>query len=220
MMPLLLRRGGFAVNTALPPFAGSFVGQTTPTPDTVASVTLAIPAGTIAGDLLCVIICRQPNTQTVTAPGGWTVAVDHDSAAASRRVYVAYKVCGASEPAAAFTFSGSGFTGASLLSYRGATTVTAGTVTSHGATATLTAAGITMPSAGILLAMFYAYAGGSEASLSTPPADMTQRAYVLYGSFVYMPIFDQSVAAGATSTRTAVFNRALSPTLSLLIGLT
>lgn len=193
-----------------------FIGKTDPVPSSTSSLSMAIPAGTLAGDMLVVIICRQPNAQTITTSDGWAVDVNYDAGGGiDRRFYVAHKIAGPSEPAAVFSFSGSGQTGGALLVYRGASTVTAGSVSS-----TLTAAEITMPTDGILIAAFYAYAGGSPATISATPDGMTQRAYPLLPYFVYMPIFDQSAAPGPTGSRGAsITGGGVSSRLSVVLGI-
>lgn len=199
----------------------SFVGATAPTPSSISSVTLAMPAGVQAGDLLCVIIVRQPNTQTVTTPSGWTARVDFNAGGGpDRRMYVATKIAGASEPSVTFTFSGTGNTASALLAYRGVSTVTAGTPYSSSSSATATANAVTMPAAGFVLGAFYANGGGAAISVSANPSGMTKRVHPLATNYAQMPVYDQEVSAGTTGARTISWNRASAPTLAVLIGLT
>ena len=173
--------GGWPVSEDTPPPAGpAFIGTTVFNPASATGVTLAIPAGVQAGDLLCFSIGRQPNTQTITAPAGWTVALDFDAGGGpDRRYYLATKVAGASEPSAMFTFSGSGNTTASLLAYRGVSTVTVGTPYSASSAATAVAPAVAMPTDGILLAIFYGNGAGSALSITAEPAGMTKRSPAL-----------------------------------------
>lgn len=219
MNPLLLRRGSSAF--AAPPIPKSFVGATAPTPSTRSSVTLGMPAGVQEGDLLCVIIVRQVNTQTVSPPGGWTTHINFDSGGVfSRRMYVATKLAGASEGSATFTFSGSGNTAALLLAYRGASTVTPGTpFFSDGATSA-TAPSITMPADGILVGSFFGNGAGTAMSISTAPLGMTQRAYPKVADAAHLPTYDETAVAGATGTRAITWSLSAAPTLVVLLGLT
>lgn len=213
--------GGRPVSPTAPPAVKEFVGATVFSPGSATSVTLVMPVGVQVGDLLCFIIGRQPNTQTITAPAGWTVALDFDAGGGpDRRYYLATKVAGASEPSATFTFSGSGNTAASLLAYRGVSAVTIGTPYSVNAEINTPAPAVTLPSEGILLAIYYGYGGGSTLSITAEPAGMTKRAHPSVASFAHMPVYDQTVSTGSSGSRTLTWNTYSSPTMGVLVGLT
>lgn len=199
----------------------TYIGSTSFSPASATSVTLTMPAGVQVGDLLCVIIGRQPNTQTISPPPGWTVDLDLNAGGGpDRRYYVATKLAGASEPSAVFTFSGSGNTAAALLAYRGASTVTTGTPYSASSATTAVAPAITMPSDGVLLAVYYGSGAGSAISVSTAPTGMTLRAAPTAVNFAQMPIYDQDAVAGTSGTRSLTWSLSSSPAMALLIGLT
>lgn len=213
--------GGRPISPTAPPAVKEFIGATVFSPASATSVTLAMPAGVQVGDLLCFVIGRQPNPQTITAPAGWTVVIDFDAGGGpDRRYYIATKVAGASEPSATFTFSGSGNTAASLLAYRGVSAVTIGTPYSASYAATAVAPAVAMPTDGILLAIFYGNGAGSPITISVEPAGMTKRSNPSQYAFAQMPVYDQPVSSGSSGTRQITWSRGSSPAMAVLAGLT
>lgn len=213
------QRGGIV--PVAPVVPKSFVGATIPTPNTVSSVTMSVPTGVQEGDLLCVVIVRQVNTQTVSPPDGWTTHINFNSGGVpSRRMYVASKLAGASEGPAVFNFSGSGNTATVLLAYRGVATVTPGTPFFSEGAATATAPSIAMPADGLLVGSFFGNGAGTAMSISTAPPGMTLQAYPSVADGAHLPTYDQVAVAGAAGTRAISWSRSAAPTLAVLLGLT
>lgn len=175
-----------------------------------ASVTVALPAGGSAGDLLVAQIGFHTHNfvGTITAPSGWTtVRVDADNAHTIQGVF--WKVRTASEPAS-YTFTNTtGDTGragsGAIAVYSGIDTVNP--IDAHGAnvystnTTSLTAPSITTTVAGTRLLTLV---GQRSDGPITPPASMVERYEVSASNEDVIEMADQSFAGpGATGTRTA-----------------
>ena len=146
-----------------------------PTPP---GLTIAVPAGTAANDVMVAVVAARPSTITITPPSGWTLLNAVNQAAGnsnSQAVY--YRVATASEPVDyTWTFSGA-ITGAvgGITSYIGVDTanpvdIYGGNVTPNGTTHT--ANGITTTAANAMLVSSHSF---SSAETWTPPAGMTER---------------------------------------------
>src|SRR6202022_337123 len=61
-----------------------------------ATITVPVPAGTVAGDVMLATVDAEGST-AITAPAGWTVVVDAASSMGWRQVY--WRVATSSEPA-------------------------------------------------------------------------------------------------------------------------
>jgi PKD repeat protein len=81
------------------------------------ALTIATPAGTVAGDVL--VACVAMNGGTVrTAPAGWT-AIAAVTSISNPHVYGYYKVAGASEPTPTWTLSAAVANGGGIARYSG-----------------------------------------------------------------------------------------------------
>ncbi|HZR02677.1 MAG TPA: LamG domain-containing protein [Burkholderiales bacterium] len=172
-----------------------------------ASVTINVPAGTKAGDLLLAAVAAR-NAATVTAPAGWTaVAALNTTSGTTLRQVVYYRVATGTEPASyTFTLSSSVRTAGLIVAYRGVDTANPIDVSAGQANAsasTITAPSITPSVTGTMLVGLFSAATGTTISSA---AGMAYRADVLSGggTGIAIGVFDQQQAtASATGTRTA-----------------
>jgi hypothetical protein len=140
------------------------------------SFTINKPAGTTANDVMVAAIAVRPETATITAPSGWTLAGRLDNSNSNQNsLAVYYKVAGGAEPAS-YTWSFSTSTGASggIMTFSNVNTTTpvnvkggqnTGNSTSHSTSSVTTTVANTM-----VLTFF----GFSSAATWTPPGGMTE----------------------------------------------
>ena len=167
------------------------------------------PAGTLSGHLLLAYLTGRADSQNITPPAGWSVAlaVTEDTAAAPNTFHAVYwKNAGANEPSTSYTFTGSvsGTWLLTLSAWSGADPTTpihavasqvnaiANTVTAPSLSPTIT------PTTLIMLAT------GSTGKLITPPASMTETWDGSGGTTVALAFgaTEALSATGATGTRT------------------
>lgn len=86
-------------------------------------LTINVPAGTAAGDVMIASVAWTPSSTTVSAPSGWTlIRQSTQGSATTSKLATYYRVATASEPAAyTWTFAGSGLTQSvgGILSFHG-----------------------------------------------------------------------------------------------------
>lgn len=171
------------------------------TPVTGNSPTVGLPSTFNTGDLLIIVFNSNSGNVTVT-PSGWTAV---GPAPSSPRLYIYYKIAGASESAVAMTTTGAGSaqSQAIMLAYKN-NTATPGDVTSTLATGsgTATTPSITTTASNDVVLSIYT---GNVNAVWTPPSGTTVR-FDGGGnlSFAAILVCDESlVAAGATTSRTA-----------------
>jgi hypothetical protein len=151
------------------------------TADLAAALTLARPAGTVAGDLLLAVVAHQEGgRRDMTPPAGWTDVPNTDrSNAKAVRIHAWYRIAGSSEPSTyTFTLTGGSGTDISggMLDVSGASSSTpinaSGSQSGGGATTSVSAPSITTTAPSALLIF-----GGAcnNASSFTPPAGMTEQ---------------------------------------------
>jgi len=193
----------WTVSTTTPPpgngiaRAGTSMVATT---TAASSVTVPLPAGTAAGDVL--VSCLTLNGGTVrTAPAGWTqlAAV---TASSNPKVYGYYKVAAAGETAPTWALSASMTSGAGITRYTGASGVDGAATTASGAAAASgTVPAVTTTTAN---AMLVGCMGVNSSSTGiNSPAGMTQ-AFEVGGKKGEMDDGLQA-AAGSSGTRTWTF---------------
>lgn len=165
------------------------------------SVTVDRPAGTVVGDLLLAAITGS-TARTFTPPSGWTRLTSGDT----DRTAFFWRRAGASEPSS-YTFSGGVGSGsnhgiiaclveaadpADAVSFERTSTVVA----------SQTVTGVTAAAVGLLVSFWVNTAAGR--TVSTPPAGMTQRHFDnVDGTRAF---YDESIAAGATGSRSITWN--------------
>lgn len=174
-------------------------------------LTIAVPAGTLAGDVMLAALTTSPETVPLTAPAGWTLIQEVvQTAGTGSRVATYYRVATASEPASyTWTLSG-GHNGAAggIVSYSGVDPVSPIDVSAGTPTASSrfhTAPSLTTTVGGSMLVTVHAYA---SASTWTPPTGMSERVDIASGAAnaagVTLEMNDLLLAAaGATGARTA-----------------
>lgn len=172
----------------------SYVAQATAAANST-TVSPAVPTGTTNGDLILAFVAVS-NTDTVSAPAGWTPVAQHTGA--NLRAYLWRRVA-SSEPASyTFTANTSGNLRATLVTYRGQHVTTP--VPTNGATDgnsnTPTAPSIA-PTESARLVCFYAQRN-STATLTVAGA-LTSR--FSHTTVLPQAMGDQAVAAGSTGTR-------------------
>ena len=180
-------------------------------PSGTLSLSVSVPAGTTASDVMVASIGVRPNTATITAPAGWTLVrrIDNASATASS-LAVYYRVATASEPASyAWTFSASTGSAGGIQTFSNVDTaapinIDAGQNT--GNALNHAAPSVTTTVANAMLVTSYDFASSAT---WTPPAGMTEAFDVasltvpnaagiaIEGNYVLQP------AAGATGVKTA-----------------
>jgi Family of unknown function (DUF6701)/PA14 domain/Concanavalin A-like lectin/glucanases superfamily/Bacterial Ig-like domain len=93
-----------------------------------AGLTISVPAGTVADDVMVASIAVRDYTAAPVAPAGWTLVRDtQQTTGNSSRLATYYRVAGGAEPASySWTFSGTGFSGAAggIASFSGVDTTT------------------------------------------------------------------------------------------------
>ncbi|MBI5429727.1 MAG: hypothetical protein HY938_04625 [Nitrosomonadales bacterium] len=190
-------------------------------------LSIPLPAGTVAGDVMIAAVATTPSTVTITAPAGWTlIQTVTQATATSNRVATYYRVATASEPASySWTFSTthSGAAGG-IVSYSGVDNTAPVDVSAGAATAsalTHTAPGITTAAAGDMLVTVHEYASGRS---WTPPAGMTERVDIASRSAsnngITLEMNELLLgAAGATGAKTATASAAADTGATVSIAL-
>lgn len=180
-------------------------------PSGTLSLSVNVPTGTTASDVMVASIAVRPNTAAITAPAGWTLVrrVDNASATASS-LAVYYRVAGASEPANyTWTFSTSTGSAGGIQTFSNVDTaapinVDAGQNTANGLTHTTPSVTTTVANAMLVTSHDF-----SSSATWTPPAGMNEAfdtasvtvpntaGISIEGNYVLQP------AAGATGTKGA-----------------
>lgn len=99
----------------------TFRSSSTASAKSVTSLTIAKPAGVVAGDVLLARIAHRNNVAaTITPPAGWTV-IRSDQSASAIKTWVLWKVATGAEPASyAFNFSIAAYVAGSIVAFSGA----------------------------------------------------------------------------------------------------
>jgi hypothetical protein len=178
----------------------------------VTSLTVAVPSGTAADDVMLAGIAVRATSPTITAPAGWTlVRLSANATGNANSLAIYRRVAGASEPANyTWTFSASRGSAGAILSFEGVDTTnpidaedgdTTPSALSH------TAPSVTTTSASTMLVTFHDLA--SRASW-TPPTGMNEAADVASGAVPSNAGVSLSAhwlflsTAGSTGARTAI----------------
>jgi MSHA biogenesis protein MshQ len=183
-----------------------------------ASISLALPAGTLPGDLLLAVVGHQGGTaRNMTPPAGWTAVPSADYAQATNaRIHAWYRFAGSDEPAS-YTFTLTGGSGqdtaGGILAIAGASAagpIAASLGQANGTNSTSVTAPSVAPSVANALLVFGGSANG--AVTFTPPAGMTEQldrgttgTYKVATAVATQPL----AAAGATGTRVATISSAV-----------
>lgn len=175
-------RLGVALAAAGAGGAVTLVGASSAPAVHAATVSVAPPAGTQAGDLLVLCVYGNSSTAAATLPGGWA-ALDELTSNRGFHVWWLTSVAGATLDSAVTTFDQALTTSAAMVGYH----VPAGspTVETHAAPTTLTgttsgsqiafiAPGITTTRAADRLPAFFVYDSGDGGSWPVTPAGMTK----------------------------------------------
>jgi hypothetical protein len=169
-----------------------------------AALTLAVPAGVQAGDVMVAQVAMR-SAGTVAAPAGWT-AVRNDSSGTQISSFIYYKVAGAVEPSSYAWTTTASRTAGGIAAYSGVSTTNPVDVSSgtNGSSTSLDAPSVTTTIANDMLVGFWT---ARQQSVSGTPASMTQRWSVTSGggaSAVGAAAADEAFAGpGATGTRSA-----------------
>lgn len=192
-----------AAVATLPPI--SLVGTASAGDSTSGSLTLALPAGTAAGDLV-LLAASLANGKTVATPTGYTVVGTYSSGSSNTaaKIVLFRRTVVAGDASVTVSFTGKIAKTAALAVYRGVHTTSPIDVVSSGSTAagtSVTAASLAATAIRDRLVLITGASG--TAGTWTMPADMTARVQRTGGT-TDAAIADQALAAaGATGTRTA-----------------
>jgi hypothetical protein len=175
------------------------------------TLTIPVPAGTVAGDFMLASIAFRPQTLLATEPAGWTLIRRMNNAGGSpNSLAVYYRVATAGEPANyTWTFNGSTGSAGGIQAFSGVDLTDPYDVENGLPTATglsHAAPAVTTTTANSMVVTTHAFASGAT---WTPPAGMTQ-AYDVSAN----PVPDEfgvsiigsyaiQAAAGSTGTKTA-----------------
>lgn len=178
-----------------PPTLPEFIGVSA-----AGSTTIAVPAGTLAGDLM-VFFGGSFNGNTIAVPSGWT---QHGSTVLYQggqySAYLATRIAGGSEPAT-YTFGTGTARPGFIATYRNATGIdVAGTITALGSSTTMTLTGIASSPGSVLLACLTDRDFGIT---HTVPSGMTQRLNSVSGMFWQTLLADLADASSANRVFTA-----------------
>lgn len=158
------------------------------------------PASVAAGDLLIAFYYHNNKDATLTLPSGWSVLRNAMPPDDIGKFAICTRVAGSSEPSAySFQSTSAVGQGVSIAAFRGgfAEVSVLGAQAGASSSTAITAAGITMTEAGLLL-MFAAAEGASQA-VATGPAGMS----LVFESEVAprMALYSAPSGPGATGTR-------------------
>jgi hypothetical protein len=187
-------------------------------PAAAGGLTIPMPTGTLAGDVMVAIVAVAPHSTTIAAPAGWTQVTstaNPSGSPTSMRVVSYFRVAGSSEPAGyTWTFSGTiGGAVGGMLSFSGVDTGVPIDQSGQNATGSgfsHNAASITTTADNAMLVSAHAFT--SSTSDFTPPAGMTE---VVDATSLARPNalgvgmevnIEQRGLAGATGNRMATAN--------------
>lgn len=174
-------------------------------------LSIDVPTGTLAGDVMIAAIATTPDTVPITAPAGWTLIQEVvQTVGTGSRIATYYRVATAGEPAS-YTWALSGGHGGAaggIVSYSGVDPLNPIDVSAGAATpsaATHTAPSVTTTGGGDMLVTVHAYA---SAAAWAPPAGMSERVDIASraanAAGVSLEMNDLLLGlAGATGARTA-----------------
>lgn len=177
------------------------------------SLSINVPTGTVAGDVMIASVSARPDTLTISPPSGWTLIRQVTQSAANASVLATYsRVAASGEPASyTWSFSGGGFGGAAggIASFSGVDITTPVDAEAGSATASSlnhTAPSVTTTIANEALLTIHAF---TSAATWTPPTGMTEVADVASetvpnaGGISMEMNIESRASAGATGARTA-----------------
>lgn len=181
-----------------------------------ASLVISKPTGTIDGDLMVAVMSSAVDGSSWTGDTGWTEVFDQ--AALAPRLRVAYKIAASEGSSYTFTISSAlAIPGGTIATFRNAAYDTIGSMVTATGTASVVAPSVTA-FGGLLLAIYGRNNGVSNTF--TTPAWMSQ--VVLYNTATNNAsgvIFSETVAAGATGSRTSSSTVASGTTAGILLSL-
>lgn len=174
-------------------------------------LTIAVPTGTVLGDVMIAAIATNPSTVPITAPAGWTlIQAVTQGTATSNRISTYYRVATATEPASYTWLLSTAQTGSAggIVSYSGVDN--AAPIDASAGTATPNSLNHTAPSinpvgSSDILITVHEFASSSS---WTPPPGMTERVDIASRPASAAGITLEMnelllAAAGATGTKTA-----------------
>lgn len=186
--------------------------------NTTSGTTLAInkPSGTIQGDLMIAFMSSggTATNRTWSTPSGWTELVDQNN---PPNFLAAYKVAGASEGSSyTFTMSSTANDKAgTILTYRRATYDVISSLASGGSSLTLSSIAASSANSVLIAALFVPSA--SQTITQSGGSTMTVKVTDNDGNSPSFRVFDESVSAGATGTRSFSLGGSTTAGLMLLI---
>lgn len=181
----------------VPAFVSS---QATALPSSGTAISVSMPAGAQSGDLLLLFLTNGNSTRTVTPPSGLVNVLTDIGASIGLRLYT--YACTGSDPVS-WPFSFNAGTAASLVALLYRPGVSVPIVGARSFNTTTPTPSITTTEASVLVAYFCRVSTG--ATVTTPPSGMALRATAA-GSANSVAVYDQTVAAGPTGTRSATFS--------------
>ena len=196
----------------------SFVDQLSAYSSSTVNMTVTKPTLTASGDMMLVYIVANSG-ETISVPAGWTKVSDVVSG--SRRLIVANKIAGGSEPASyAFPVSSSSGRRWWFSVYRGVSSVLVGALGAgtNGASSAVAPA-ITMPADGILVSAHSVLSGGANRTVTVAPSGVIERLAVPDTVYSFYGYDNVTQAAGGTGTKLAQWSGG-SASYAQLIGLT
>lgn len=189
---------------------------TPPVFGTVTSRALTMPANLLSGDLLVAVTVSSSGTSSLSLPAGWLTAAENTSGSPSR-LKIFTRTAGASEPASVnLSSSVSSVIGGVILAFRFGTLDVVGSESGTGGVAS----GLTASRANSLL--LGAWSDEASYGFVTGPTGMDLLSGNS-GTFLSQPpsyrVHSQLVAAGATGTRTALFDGAARDVSAFLLSI-
>lgn len=203
-----------------------FVASATATSQGTTSLTVPLPTGWAEGHLCFLEVGVNDGSVTITPPSGWTALDSAPVAVGSSQMSVWYRVLqsGDASPQVglASSFKCSGITSAYSSVDQGSPIAAVGTRGTRGSSSTDTVAGSVTTTAADQTVVGFFMEKSSTASSVTDPSGTTRRAvaFTTGGGAVSALTVDEVVAsAGATGTRTAVYNVASGVGYGLLVAI-
>lgn len=166
------------------------------------SLSVALPSGTTANDVMIAAIAVRPSTVTITPPSGWTLVRRTDNTSSSLAVYS--KLAGGSEPSSyIWDVTGSAGVAGGIQAFKGVDTANPIDVESGQATASSLShatPSVSTSVANTVLVTAHAYAGAAS---WTPASGMTEVVDLAAGGVSIEASYVLQTPTGASGAKTA-----------------
>ncbi|WP_148714450.1 DUF6701 domain-containing protein [Chitinolyticbacter meiyuanensis] len=212
---LVLLYSADAARAAITQVAASVAQQLVPTNSTL---TIPVPAGTVAGDVLLAQVTGSANPLIITPPAGWTLIRSNSqnllAAGITQALY--YRVATGSEPASyTFTLSVAAWVAGSMITFRGVNTTTPvlGHAGQGGVLLLATAPAVAGCPAGAMQVGFFGFNTGALGL--TIGAGQTPYATTTTNALLGVTILNGGVILGSAGSCTAVTTLAVNVTANV-----